>query len=205
MMSAAPRLAERPDWPRAVQALADGLQCVEPRRRPDLLECVCTGLGDTLYPSFVQLLCAARRFGDADVQALLADALADAIATSQLPSRKLPAWGAENSGMAPALQNTLGFNVRSFGPIEFMCAAQWQGLGGGPFPRESFEAALRGLLQLIAASPRAVELYRSKLEADLADPLGGGFTHANRAQLASFVDVWRPNASIEPALAVLLV
>jgi len=70
-------LKAEPDWAAAAQALIDGLHGQStPDARVTVLQRVCDGLGEALYPGFVKLLAAVARFGDEEARRLAADALA---------------------------------------------------------------------------------------------------------------------------------
>ncbi len=66
-------LLAEPRWPQAARELISG--CVDLPSDDDgvaLLESVCLGLGDELYPAFLRLLCEVGRYGDHDARAAVA-------------------------------------------------------------------------------------------------------------------------------------
>ncbi|MGN6526973.1 MAG: hypothetical protein ACTHL8_11330 [Burkholderiaceae bacterium] len=181
-------LKPQPDWLAAAQALVDGLGALpEPRQRTELMETVCTGLGDALYPAFVNLLCHIERHGEPPVQALVADALVQALRSGRLPSGRLAAWGtALHGGPEPGAFG----HGRSLGPIEYLCAWHAQPSGRAPLPANAFDAALQPLLRLVDASPGARALYCAKLRADAQDPLGGSWSRSARAGVLALAEAW---------------
>ena len=180
-------LRAQPDWLAAAQALVDGFGALaNAEQRTELMEVVCTGLGDALYPAFVNLLCHVERHGEPAVQRLVADALVQALASGRLPSGRLAAWGAAVRSTGP------GFgHERSLGPIEYLCAWHAQPSGRTPLPANAFDVALQPLLRLVASSPGARELYCAKLRADAQDPLGGSWSRSARQGVLALADAWQ--------------
>ncbi len=183
----------QPDWLAAAQALVDGLQALpETQRRTELMETVCVGLGDALYPAFVNLLCHVERHGEPAVQALVADALVQALRSGRLPSGRLTAWGTALQGTGDA---GAGFGrSRSLGPIEYLCAWHAQPSGRMPLPASAFDAALQPLLRLVDASPGARGLYCTKLRGDAEDPLGGSWSRSARQGVLALAEAWESGA-----------
>lgn len=86
-----------PDWPRAARALLSG--CVDlpdTPKRLALLEQVCRGLGDTLYPDFLTLLAYVGEHGDAHACGVVAATLLEGLRTGRVPSGRRQAWGASS-------------------------------------------------------------------------------------------------------------
>jgi hypothetical protein len=195
-------LGPQPDWLAAAQALVDGLGALpDPRRRTELMETVCAGLGDALYPAFVNLLCHIERHGESPAQALVADALVQALRSGRLPSGRLAAWGtALHGGAEPGAFG----HGRSLGPIEYLCAWHAQPSGRAPLPANAFDAALQPLLRLIDASPGARALYCAKLRADAQDPLGGSWSRSARAGVLALADAWDAGAPADDVAACCL-
>ncbi|GEM_PF-537716 len=188
-------LKSEPDWFGAAQALVEGLQG-QPTldRRIDVLERVCTDLGDALYPGFAKLLAAVAHFGEPDVKALVADALAQALLTARLPAARVPAWGA--GGFSSPFQGLGGVggpllsNSRKVGPLEFLCVWLVRDIADAPLDAEAFETAATYLLDLVSASPKAASLYIDKLRADAADPTEGLHNAQSRRLIEILADRW---------------
>jgi len=171
-------IKSEPDWAGAAQALVDGLNGqTTVDGRVTVLQRICDGLGEALYPGFVKLLAAAARFGDGPAQVLVADALARALVTDRLPSVRLPAWGAAAFSGLPGMGGMGGgglmTNARSVGPLEFLCIWLTRDVVGQPLEDEAFERAASLVLTLVAASPEAMRLYAGKLADDADNPIEG--------------------------------
>jgi len=196
-------LKAEPDWFGAAQALVEGLQAQSTLDgRVDVLERVCLDLGDALYPGFAKLLAAVDHFGDREVKALVADALAQALMTARLPSTRLPAWGA--GGFAGlGLDGPLRVNSRNVGPLEFLCVWLVREVADEPLTGEAFETAATYLIDLVSASPKAAALYVDKLRADAADPTEGLHNAQTRRLIETLVERWAAgDAPAEIARAV---
>jgi hypothetical protein len=193
-------LKPQPDWLAAAQALVDGLaQLPEVDARLALMEAVCDGLGDALYPAFVNLLCHIERHGETAVQALVAETLVQALQSGRLPSGRLGAWGA-----APRTGGTGGAGYgheRSLGPIEYLCAWHAQPSGRQPLHATAFDQALQALLRLVGSSAAARRLYCAKLRGDAQDPLGGAWSRHTRAGLLALADAWDGGLAVDEAVA----
>jgi len=202
-------LKSEPDWFGAAQALVEGLQG-QPSldRRVDVLERVCTDLGDALYPGFAKLLAAVAHFGEPDVKALVADTLAQALLTARLPAARVPAWGA--GGFSSPFQGLGGVggpllsNSRKVGPLEFLCVWLVRDIADAPLDAEAFETAATYLLDLVSASPKAAALYIDKLRADAADPTEGLHNAQSRRLIEILAERWSagdPPAEVARAVA----
>ncbi|MEH0195665.1 hypothetical protein V7S57_08000 [Caulobacter sp. CCNWLY153] len=183
-------LKSEPDWFGAAQALVEGLRGqASLDRRVDVLERVCTDLGDALYPGFAKLLAAVAHFGEPEVKALVADALAQALLTARLPAARVPAWGAGGfaglGGGGPLLSNS-----RKVGPLEFLCVWLVRDIADAPLDAEAFETAATYLLDLVSASPKATALYIDKLRADAADPTEGLHNAQSRRLIEVLAERW---------------
>ncbi|PXA84942.1 hypothetical protein DMC25_12430 [Caulobacter sp. D4A] len=197
-------LKSEPDWFGAAQALVEGLQG-QPSldRRVDVLERICTDLGDALYPGFAKLLAAVAHFGEPEVKALVADTLAQALLTARLPAARVPAWGAggfSSLGMGGPLLS----NSRKVGPLEFLCVWLVRDIADAPLDAEAFETAATYLLDLVSASPKAASLYIDKLRADAADPTEGLHNAQSRRLIEILADRWAagdPPAEVARAVA----
>jgi len=199
-----PTGASRPArrWEAAAQRLVSALQAQpDDDARSRLLERIATRFGDARYLGFIQLLCAVQHFGDVAARRRLADALAGALARHRLPSGPIAAWGAPNlpafgaaAGLPRAGQRS---GTRRLGPIEFLCASLGQSGGTGPVPGDDVEFALRCVIELVAASPRAVELYTAHLLVHADDPLQGTLNRRTRDVLRAIAGLWRAGESPE--------
>ena len=197
MPSARFALAAEPDWHGAAQALVTGLgDLAGSDERVRLLETVCTGLGDALYPAFMQILHAIERDGDAPARESVARTLVDCLLSGRLPSGRLPAWG------AASLPSDSAFGqVRSLGPIEYACAWRAQPSSLAPLPEERFETVVASLIALVDAHPPAARLYARKLLGDAEDPLDGSLGGATREGLGALALAWEAGATPAEAAA----
>lgn len=177
-----------PHWTLAARALISG--CVDLRHDDDLaalLEAVCRGLGDELYPAFLRVLAEVGRQGQHDARAAVARALVHALRTGRLPSGRRGAWGAAAGS---------GTRSRSLGPLEYLCA--WAGQGGGgdidTLASADFESAAQAVMTVVSASDSARLLYCEKLLADAADPLEGALSRSTRQAMAAMAQAWAGGA-----------
>jgi len=174
----------------AAQALVDG--CVDlsgDDDRVELLDQVCRGLGDDLYPVFVHVLWLIGRNGDHHAKELVARSLVHALRTGRLPSGRRGAWGTSRGAL------------RSLGPIEYLCTwyAQQEDAvsrdSGLSLTAEQFQSGTAAVMELIAASAEARLLYCEKLLADADDPIGGVFSRSTRAGIRALAQSWRDGAA----------
>ena len=193
-------LKPQPDWLAAAQALVDGLGALpDAQGRTELMETVCLRLGDALYPAFVNLLCHIERQGEPTVQALVADALVQALRSGRLPSGRLAAWG---TALQVGAEGGAAFgHGRSLGPVEYLCAWHAQPSGREPLPANAFDAALQPLLRLVGASTDARALYCEKLRADAQDPLGGSWSRSARQGVLALAEAWESGAPADDVAA----
>lgn len=182
-------LLAAPQWTLAARALISG--CVDLRHEDDLaalLEAVCRGLGDELYPAFLRVLAEVGRQGEHDARSAVARALVHALRTGRLPSGRRGAWGATASGG--------GARSRSLGPLEYLCA--WAGQGGGAdgdtLPAADFESAAQAVMTVVSASDSARLLYCEKLLADAQDSLEGALSRSTRQAMAAMAQAWAGGA-----------
>jgi hypothetical protein len=190
------QLSAHPDWHGAAQQLVDGCQTLkELDQRVELMESVCVGLGETLYPAFLKILCLIGKRGDHNAQQLITETLVQALLTGRLPSGKLTAWGANT------LQGDRLFGqTRSLGPIEYLFTWYAQPSGRNPLPVQAFHQAALDLLDLISSNPNAKNLYCTKLLADIEDPLDGSLSSKSRAAIGHFVKAWQSDKDSEEVL-----
>jgi hypothetical protein len=188
-------LLAEPNWTQAARALISG--CVDLRHDDDLaalLEAVCRGLGDELYPAFLRVLAEVGRQGQHDARAAVARALVHALRTGRLPSGRRGAWGASAGG---------GARSRSMGPLEYLCAwaVQSSGADGDTLPAADFESAAQAVMTVVSASNSARLLYCEKLLADAADPLEGALSRNTRQAMAAMAQAWAGGAMPAEAAA----
>lgn len=180
-------LLAEPHWALAARALISG--CVDLRHEDDLaalLEAVCRGLGDELYPAFLRVLAEVGRHGEHDARAAVARALVHALRTGRLPSGRRGAWGATAGG---------GLRSRSLGPLEYLCA--WAGQGGADgdtLAAADFESAAQAVMTVVSASDSARLLYCEKLLADAQDSLEGALSRSTRQAMAALAQAWAGGA-----------
>lgn len=180
-----------PRWEAAAQRLVSALAAQpDAAARNRLLERVAARFGSAHYLSFVQLLCAVEQFGDPSARAIVADALSGAIASGRVPTGTVPAWGAASA--RPAAAGPSGSGGRPLGPIEFVCAALLQPGVTPSAGAADAEFALRRLVALLNASPRAATLYAARLRAHAGDPLEGALSRRTRATLDALGAHWTP-------------
>jgi hypothetical protein len=186
-------LLSEPRWVQAAQALVDG--CVDlpdDEDRVALLATVCEGLGDELYPAFLRVLWTVGQHGDHAACAAVARALVHALRTGRLPSGRRNAWGAAST---PASGQAAYGRTRNLGPLEYLCAWHTQAEPARALSSEQFHTAARALMDLIAASREARELYCEKLLADVDDPISGALTRQTRHALRALATAWAAGAA----------
>jgi hypothetical protein len=168
----------------AAQALVDGcldLSCDDDR--VELLDRICSGLGDELYPTFVHVLWMIGRHGDHHAREVIARSLVHALRTGRLPSGRRGAWGTSRG------------SSRSLGPIEYLCTWYAQQDGASTLSLEQFQSGTCSLMELVAASADARLLYCEKLLADADDPIGGIFSRTTRAGIRALAESWKQGAT----------
>ncbi|MEJ2622319.1 MAG: hypothetical protein P8163_19340 [Candidatus Thiodiazotropha sp.] len=190
------RVSDRPDWQGAAQRLVSGCKILEDlNQRIALMEKVCDGLGDELYPAFLKILCLIGKNGDQDAKLLITETLVEALLTGRLPSGSMSAWGSETSS-----GNNLFGQTRSLGPIEYVFTWYAQPSGRTPLPIQSFHHAASDLLDLISSNSEAKKLYCKKLSADIEDPLDGSLSRKTRHAIGCFVEAWKFDKPSEEVL-----
>lgn len=178
-------LRARPDWRAAAQHLIDGCAYLpDAAARVELLERLCTALGDELYPALLGVLCTVGERAAPPARRAVAGALVEGLRSGRVPSGRRPAWGA--SGAA---------SMRSLGPIEYLCAWYAQGGGAQPPSASSFDRAMRSLLSLVGASDEARLMYAQRLTAVADDPLSGTLTRSTRDGLRQLATRWETDGA----------
>jgi hypothetical protein len=184
-----PELLAQPRWADAAQALIVG--CVDLGPRQDgaiaLMETLCIGLGDQLYPAFLRVLAEVNQRGEYAARAAVAQTLAQALCQGRLPSGSRAAWGGHQAG-------TLR---RSLGPIEYLCLAAWPQRGSSELSPEQFQTLASAVMELLDCDAEARMLYAGHLCAVADDPLDGTMPREVRAALRALAQSWRshPDAS----------
>lgn len=189
------RLKAAPDWSAAAQLLIDGCaHAPDAAYRLDLLERLCTALGDALYPAFLNVLAVVGERGTATAQAAVADALVDALRSGRLPAGRRAAWGAQRRDLAVGA---------ALGPLEYLCAWHAEPQGVDTPSAARFERLLIALLSLVSHSERAKALYVARLRALADDPLDGTLSRGARSTLRTLADAWPRAGPAAAADAVL--
>ncbi|EHR71450.1 hypothetical protein BurJ1DRAFT_2621 [Burkholderiales bacterium JOSHI_001] len=171
-----------PDWRGAARALVSGcLDLPDDDDRVALMEAVCRGLGDELYPAFLRVLFEVGRYGDHAARAAVARALVQALRTGRLPNGRRAAWGSASGSSSRG---------RSLGPLEYLCAWAAQAEGDAALPHNLFENAAQSVMSLVAASDEARQLYCEKLLAEAQDSLEGALTRSTRHAMAELARAW---------------
>ncbi|MBL8277366.1 MAG: hypothetical protein JNL93_11750 [Pelomonas sp.] len=180
-------LLAQPRWADAAQALISG--CVDLGPRQDgaiaLMEAVCTGLGDQLYPAFLRVLAEINARGEYAARAAVAQTLVQALSQGRLPNGARAAWGAHRPP---------GGLRRSLGPIEYLCLAAWPRQGPAELPAEHFQTLASAVMDLLDCAPDARALYADHLTAVADDPLDGTLPREVRAALRDLAQAWRRQA-----------
>jgi len=180
-----------PNWHSAAQDLVTGLCSIsDPEQQIELLETLCTNLGDKLYPAFLQILHVINQHADLTARKVVARTLVSCLQTGRLPSGKLSAWGSSTiTG-----DNAFG-QSRRLGPVEFVCAWYAQPSTELPISQLQFSTILNSLLLLVASEESAKTLYCHKLMADAEDPLEGSLSSQTRAGLVKLTQHWQHNSN----------
>lgn len=180
-------LAAYPDFHASAGELVRGLAALgDDDARVRLLETVCRGLGQRLYPAFLQILLTVERFGDEIARSCIANTLVHCLVSGRLPAGALPAWGGASFGASAPFGQ-----IRQLGPIEYVCAWYAQPSNLPTLSQAQLDTVLGALLRLVSSDVRATELYRRKLEHDAHDPLGGALSNRTREAVRELVSAWR--------------
>ncbi|HSI59241.1 MAG TPA: hypothetical protein VLA16_16890 [Ideonella sp.] len=187
-------LLAEPRWREAARALVNG--CADLQQHPgeavQLLERVCSGLGDELYPALLRVLCEVGRHADHGARAAVALALVQALRTGRLPSGRRAAWGAS--------QRSAGLRTgRSLGPLEYLCACAGDPDARSTMPGMHFDSTAQALMAVISASDEARLLYCEQLLAQARDPMEGVLSRGARQAMRALADTWASQA--DPVLA----
>ncbi len=187
-------LHNEPDWQAAAQDLVSGLIALPTgEQRVELLENISRGLGNQLYPAFLQILHLIGSNARPRCQQIVAETLVDCLLSGRLPSGTLAAWGASTQSGDTAFGQS-----RTLGPIEYLCSWYTQPNQQTPLEQGQFSRALQSLLDLVAADPNARQLYARKLQEDALDALGGSWSSKARAGLSALATSWNSDvASIQ--------
>lgn len=184
-----PELLAEPRWAEAAQALISGCVDLGPRQEGAvaLMEAICTGLGDQLYPAFLRVLAEVNLRGEYAARAAVAQTLTQSLCQGRLPSGSRAAWG----GQRPGAQR------RSLGPIEYLCLAAWPGREPAQLSPEQFQTLAATVMELLDCDADARRLYADHLCAVADDPLDGTMPREVRSALRALAQSWRshPDAS----------
>lgn len=173
-----------PRWPEAAQALISGCADLGPDGSVELLEQVCEGLGEQLYPAFLRVLIEVNQRGDFAARALVARSLALALQQGRLPSGRRAAWGQASAPRA----------TRSLGPLEYLCLAVWPGAQGSELSSEQFQLFASAVMELFDCAPDARQHYASQLLAVAGDALDGTLPREARGPLQQLARQWLAGA-----------
>ena len=184
------QLLAQPRWVDASQALISGCVDLGPRQEGAvaLMEAICVGLGDKLYPAFLRVLAEVNLRGEYAARAAVAQTLTQALCQGRLPSGSHAAWGSHQPGA----------QRRSLGPIEYLCVASWPQQGGpSELTPQQFQALASGVMELMDCDADARRLYADHLSAVADDPLDGTMPREVRSALRALAQSWRgqPDAS----------
>lgn len=180
-------LNTNPDWHAAAQQLVTGLsELPDNEQRIQLLEIVCTRLGDKMYPAFLQILHVIDQFADDNARGVVAKTLVDCLRFGRLPTGKLSAWGSSTSSGDSAFGQS-----RRLGPIEFVCAWYAQPSTETPMSQQQFSTILLSLLSLASSDSSAKQLYCHKLNSDAEDSLGGALSSKTSSGLLELSRAWQ--------------
>lgn len=179
-----PQLLAQPRWADAAQALIGGCVDLGPSQEASvaLMETVCTGLGDQLYPAFLRVLAEVNLRGEYAARAAVAQTLTQALCQGRLPSGSRAAWGAHQPGA----------RRRSLGPVEYLCLAAWPRRGvPAELSVEQFQALAGTVMELMDCDADARRLYADHLAAVADDPLDGTMPREVRAAMRGLALSWR--------------
>jgi hypothetical protein len=191
-------LLQEPRWYEAAQALVTG--CADLHSGDEavaLLETVCQGLGDELYPAFLRVLCEIGRHGDHAARAAVARTLVQALRSGRLPSGRRAAWGS-------AMWAGSAAGGRSLGPLEYLCASAADREHPSALSARDFDLGAQSVMALVAADDDARLLYGEHLLARAEDPLEGALPRAGRHAMQSLARAWLQGASPAEASAAFL-
>jgi len=185
-------IKDKPDWRAAAQTLVNSCATLKSSdERVRLLEQLCLNLGNDLYPAFLHILCHIEQHGSRAAQALITDALVNALISGRLPSGELSAWGATN------LESNNQFaHSRSLGPIEYLCAWYSQPSGQHPLPANDFQQVMILLIRLISTNTTAKELYCEKLTSDIENPIGGTLSSQTKNAILELINAWKQDKDV---------
>lgn len=188
-------LLAQPRWTEAAQALIGGCLDLGPRQEGAvaLMQAVCIGLGDQLYPAFLRVLAEVNLRGEYAARAAVAQTLTQSLCQGRLPSGSRAAWGSHQPGA----------QRRSLGPIEYLCLAAWphkgQPAGQSELSPQQFQTLASSVLELLDCDPDARRLYADHLASVADDPLDGTMPREVRAALRVLANSWRGQADASQA------
>lgn len=191
-------LLQEPRWRDAARALVAG--CVDLRGGDEavaLMETVCQGLGQELYPAFLRVLCEIGRHGDHAARAAVARTLVQALRSGRLPSGRRAAWGSNTWAGSAA-------GGRSLGPLEYLCASAADRDSPAALSPRDFDLGAQAVMALVAADDDARLLYGERLLACAEDPLEGALPRTGRHAMQSLAQAWLAGAHPAEASAAFL-
>lgn len=193
-------LHTNPDWSGAAQALINSLSALRTEEeRLEMLESVCVGLGDRLYPAFLQILYTVEHQGSHNAKSLVARTLVDCLISGRLPMGTVAAWGSSRATGDQAFGQS-----RRLGPIEYLCVWHAQGGVSGGLNDEQLRSALGSVLRLVSTEDKARQLYIQKLRSDATNPLSGSLASKTRQGIDALAQAWESDLTgklaVEPFL-----
>ncbi|MGY6518255.1 MAG: hypothetical protein ACXIUZ_06030 [Lysobacteraceae bacterium] len=174
----------------------------DPEYRRTLLKRLVRALGEDRYPEFLALLCTVEGSDDAQAKALVADTLAGSLQRGDLPLGALNSWGSarlpEHAGPLTARQLSerffSGTPSRSYGPLEYLVVWSQQKTQRTGLSPIQCRTTLARVVALIGHSPRARELYATRIRADAQSALEGAYTRGTRERLLALAEAWQQDA-----------
>lgn len=185
-MPAGPALKPDPDWVHAAQVLIDGCaHAAGESERAELLERLTLGLGDALYPAFLEVLTIVGERGSESARRAVAEALSASLASGRMPAARRGAWGAGGTAGGERL-----------GPIEYLVGWGADGDARGQRPSSALlDRKLRAVLQVVCASTASAARYAARLRAQAEDPPEGILSRSARRALGELAQAWNDGAA----------
>lgn len=180
----------------AAARLVEVMKHVHDPVRLSVLKRVARDGSEMSYPRFLKLLLIVAESDDTLGKQALADCLAAALRSMDLPAGELTAWGASqlwqtgfsrDSFMAKTMAAA---PTRNFGPVEYLAVWFCQKTQRPYLSVSTYQTVMSRLLELINHNAEARELYPRKILADLALASEGAFTRSTRQHLKTLADAW---------------
>ncbi len=194
------QFAQNPNWHAAAQELINQFaELPDIDDRVTLLEKMCERLDGNLYPGFLQILYVIEQHAETTCKRDFVQTVSYGLSTGRLPSGKLPAFGSSQKNANPYGQSRL------LGPLEFLCAWYSQSTHLPDLAEDKFSQLCASLVRLFSTEPEAAELYRSKLQSDVLNPVVGSLSSRGKEGVKSLIISWQqPLTPEQISQAVLL-